>query len=200
MRTSTERIALLASRDDNEIKQFEELLAGSKKRAYSRAFELTHNPSEAEDLLQDTFVKAWKGYGSYMPGRPFLNWLLRIMQHAYLDNRRRDNPIRRAESLTSMISPSDGEVQELPIPDTDLTPEEQYFQQERKSKLGEALEELPSVYRQAIVACDMEGMSYGEIADMQKTTVGTVRSRIHRGRKMLRESLVQKGIVRKGNF
>ncbi len=199
MKTSNERVALLASREEFEIKRFEELLAGTEKRAYSLALQLTRNSSEAEDLLQETFVKAWKGYDSYMPGRPFLNWLLRIMQRAYLDSRRRDNPIRRAESLNSMVSPSDGEVQELPIADTSLTPDEELVHQEIKSELNEALGELPQVYRQAIVLCDMEGMSYGEIADLQKTTVGTVRSRIHRGRKMLRESLVQKGIVRKIN-
>lgn len=196
MKAATDRAILFAMRDDAEVKRFQQFLADTEKRAYSMALQLTRNPAEADDLLQETFVKAWKGFDSYMPGRPFLNWLLRIMQRAYLDSRRRDNPIRKAESLNSMISPSDGEVQELPIPDEGPTPEEELVHQEVRDELNAALRELPDVYREAIVLCDMEGMSYSEIADVQDTTVGTVRSRIHRGRKMLREMLIRQGVVK----
>ena len=158
------------------------------------ALQLTRNPSDAEDLLQDTFVKAWRGYDSYMPGRPFLNWLLRIMQRAYLDSRRRENPVRRAESLHSMISPADGEVQELPIAAEDETPEEAILHDEFRLELQRALAELPEMYRTAISLCDLEDMSYTEIAEIQGTTIGTVRSRIHRGRRLLREIVIKRGI------
>lgn len=197
MKNVIDRAALLALRSEGESRRFQALLDETEKRAYSMALQLTRNASEAEDLLQETLVKAWKGYDSYMPGRPFLNWLLRIMQRAYLDSKRRDNPIRKAESLNSMVSPSDGEVQELPIADDGPTPDEELVRQEVRQELAAALDDLPEVYKDAIVLCDMEGMSYSEIADLQDTTVGTVRSRIHRGRKMLREALVRKGIVRK---
>jgi RNA polymerase sigma-70 factor (ECF subfamily) len=159
------------------------------------ALQLTRNASDAEDLVQDTYVKAWKGFDSYIPGRPFLNWLLRIMQRAYLDSRRRENPIRKAESLNSMISPSDGEVQELPIPDVAPTPDEEVLHTEFKKELFEALSQLPEVYRNAITMCDLENLSYSEIAENQKTTIGTVRSRIHRGRKLLRDIIVKPGSV-----
>jgi RNA polymerase sigma-70 factor (ECF subfamily) len=159
------------------------------------ALQLTRNPSDAEDLVQDTYVKAWKGFDSYIPGRPFLNWLLRIMQRAYLDSRRRENPIRKAESLNSMISPSDGEVQELPIPDAAPTPDEEVLHEEFKKELFEALDQLPEVYRNAITMCDLENLSYSEIAERQRTTIGTVRSRIHRGRKLLRDIIVKPGSV-----
>lgn len=177
-----------------ELARFEELIAGTKRRAYGMAIQLTRNPSDAEDLLQETILKAWRGFDSYMPGRPFLNWLLRIMQRAYLDLKRRENPIRKAESLNSMISPSDGEVQELPIADDAPNPEEELFYQEWTTQLHIALNELPEVYREAIALCDLEQMSYGEIADIQNTTIGTVRSRIHRGRKLLRDLIQKKGI------
>lgn len=179
---------------DAELKRFDNLIAETKRRAYGMAIQLTRNPSDAEDLLQETIVKAWRGFDSYMPGRPFLNWLLRIMQRAYLDLRRRENPVRKAESLNSMISPSDGEVQELPIPDDAPTPEEELLYQEWTTQLHIALDELPEVYREAISMCDLEQMSYGEIADIQGTTIGTVRSRIHRGRKLLRDIIQKKGI------
>ncbi|MBC8063602.1 MAG: RNA polymerase sigma factor, partial [Chlorobia bacterium] len=72
-----------------DFARFDEMVSTSKRRAYSMALQLTRNVSDAEDLLQDTLVKAWRGFDSYIPGRPFLNWLLRIMQRAYLDSRRR---------------------------------------------------------------------------------------------------------------
>lgn len=174
-------------------RMFETMMSQTRRRAQSMAMQLTRNAAEAEDLLQETFVKAWKGFDSYVPGRPFLNWLLRIMQRAYLDMRRRDNPIRRAESLNSLISPSDGEIQELPIADPGPTPVEEALHAEFSAELRSALDELPDVYRSAIMLVDLEGLTYSEIAEAQRTTIGTVRSRIHRGRKLLRDIVHRRG-------
>lgn len=175
------------ARSGMDYEQFEAMVRDTKRRAYSMALQLTRNTSEAEDLVQETYVKAWRGFDTYTPGRPFLNWLLRIMQRAYLDQRRRENPIRKAESLHSMVSPTDGELQEMPIADDRSTPEEDYMRKEYVEELRAALDELPALYREAIVLCDLEGLSYMEIADIQSTTIGTVRSRIHRGRRILRD-------------
>lgn len=182
-------------RSEEDLHRFQTMMGETKRRAYTMALQLTRNPSDAEDLMQDTYVKAWKGFDSYIPGRPFLNWLLRIMQRAYLDSRRRDNPIRKAESLNSMISPSDGEVQELPIADDSPTPDEEVMYEEFRTELLAALQQLPEVYRSAITMCDLENMSYSEIADVQRTTIGTVRSRIHRGRRLLRDLIQKSGTV-----
>lgn len=181
-------------RSEFDARRFEEMMGATHRRAFSMAYQLTRNASDAEDLMQETYVKAWKGFDSYTPGRPFLNWLLRIMQRAYLDGRRRDNPIRKAESLNSMISPNDGEVQELPIPDRGPNPDDEVLYGEFQAELQRALRELPDVYREAIEMCDLEGLSYSEIAEAQKTTIGTVRSRIHRGRKFLRDIAHQNGL------
>lgn len=180
--------------------EFENMAAETRRRAYSMALQLTRNPSEAEDLVQETYIKAWRAFDSYLPGRPFLNWILRIMQRAYLDFRRRDNPVRKAESLNSMLSPSDGEVQEIPIPDERTNPADELEKSELGAEILAALEELPDVYRDAIRLCDLERMSYSEIADDQNTTVGTVRSRIHRGRKLLRDALVRRGMFSPEDF
>jgi len=185
----------LEQRTDADFRRFQGLMAETERRAYSMALQLTRNGSDAEDLVQETFVKAWRGFDSYMPGRPFLNWLLRIMQRAYLDTRRRDNPIRKAESLNSMISPSDGEVQELPIADDGPGPDDEALYEEFRAGLRECLNELPEVYRTAIVMCDLDEMSYSEIAEIQSTTIGTVRSRIHRGRKLLRDVAQRRGLT-----
>lgn len=175
---------------------FEALRKDTERRAYSMALQLTRNPSEAEDLVQDTYLKAWKGFDSYISGRPFLNWLLRIMQRAYLDSRRRDNPIRKAESLNAMVSPSDGEVQEIPVADEAPSAEAGLIREEFSDDLRAALMELPEVYRTAIVLCDVEELSYAEIAERQRTTIGTVRSRIHRGRRLLRDVVIARGLMK----
>lgn len=180
-------------REDRDYRDFESQMRLTRRRAYVMALQLTRNPIDAEDLVQDTFVKAWRGYDSYMPGRPFLNWLLRIMQRAYLDSRRRDNPIRKAESLNSMMGPSDNDFQEIPLPDERMSPELDYERREFSEEIHEAMQELPEVYRTAIVLCDIEQLSYAEIAEAQSTTIGTVRSRIHRGRRLLREILLRRG-------
>lgn len=180
-------------RTEADFNRFQSMIGDTRRRAYTMALQLTRNAADAEDLMQETYIKAWKGFESYIPGRPFLNWLLRIMQRAYLDSRRRENPIRKAESLNSMISPHDGEVQEIPVADQNPTPDTEVLQEEFKNQLYRALNELPDVYQSAIRMCDIEGMSYHEIAEIQSTTIGTVRSRIHRGRKLLRDIIVKSG-------
>jgi RNA polymerase sigma-70 factor (ECF subfamily) len=186
---------LAGPRPEKDFRRFEDMMSQTRRRAYSMALQLTRNASDAEDLMQDTFVKAWRGFDSYVPGRPFLNWLLRIMQRAYLDMRRRDNPIRKAESLNSMVSPSDGEIQELPIQDNGPTADDEVLYQEFSKELRNALQELSEVYRTALEMCDLQGMSYHEIAELQGTTVGTIRSRIHRGRRLLRDVVQKRGLV-----
>lgn len=175
-------------------REFESMREATRRRAYSLALQLTRNPADAEDLVQETYVKAWRRFDSYTPGRPFLNWLLRIMQRAHLDSRRRANPIRRAESLNAMVSPTDGEVQELTIVDGSYTPDQAYARAEFSANLRRALDELPEVYRSAIELCDLDDLSYAEVAERQRTTIGTVRSRIHRGRKLLRDIVQRQGI------
>lgn len=179
---------------------FSRLVAASNRRAYTMALQLTRNPSEAEDLMQETLIKAWRGFESYAPGRPFLNWLLRIMQRAHLDLKRRDNPVRKAESLDSLMSGAEGEARELNLPDHAAGPQQQLFLLEFRRELKECLDELPAFYREALVMCDVQGMSYNEIAEVQNTTVGTVRSRIHRGRRVLRDILRARGVQLPNDF
>ncbi len=188
--------------EEEERRAFERLMGETENRAYSMALQLTRNKFDAEDLVQDTVVKAWRRFDSYLPGRPFLNWLLRIMQRTYLDTLRRNNPIRKAESLNSMISPSDGEVQEIQIEDKSPTADAETVHKQLSEGIRGALSKLPDLYRVAIEMCDFDGLSYAEIAEQQGTTIGTIRSRIHRGRKMLREIILRdyRDLVDDGEF
>ncbi|MGE0002586.1 MAG: sigma-70 family RNA polymerase sigma factor [Fimbriimonadaceae bacterium] len=173
---------------------FERMKRDTEKRAFNMAMRLTRNPTEAEDLVQETYVKAWRGFEGYMPDRPFLNWLLRIMQRAHLDAVRRRNPVRDATTIHAMVSARDGSIQDIEVADEAADAEEELLHEEFVLELKAAMAEIPSMYREAIRLCDIEGMSYEEIADEQGTTVGTVRSRIHRGRKLLRTLAMQRGI------
>ena len=155
------------------------------------AFELTRNATDAEDLIQETYLKAWKGFDSYAIDKPFLNWLLRIMQRAYLDSRRRANPIRKADSLQAIAQTVEGEIQELTIADQSPIASDEVLFVEYQEQLSRSLDAIPEIYATAIRQCDLEGMSYHEIAEQQNTTIGTVRSRIHRGRKLLRVAILK---------
>ena len=155
------------------------------------AFELTRNATDAEDLIQETYLKAWKGFDSYALDKPFLNWLLRIMQRAYLDSRRRANPIRKADSLQAIAQSVEGEIQELTIADQSPIASDEVLFVEYQEQLSRSLDAIPEIYATAIRQCDLEGMSYHEIAEQQNTTIGTVRSRIHRGRKLLRVAILK---------
>lgn len=176
-----------------DAEKFQAMMGETRRRAYSMAIQLTRNATDAEDLVQETYVKAWRGFESYAPDRSFLNWLLRIMQRAYLDSRRRENPVRKAESLNALITPHDRDSQELQVADDRITPDEELLREEYKEQLNKALDQLPDVYSTALRMCDLEGLSYSEIADHQNTTIGTVRSRIHRGRRLLKEAIVRGG-------
>jgi RNA polymerase sigma-70 factor (ECF subfamily) len=171
--------------------RFEKMIQMSQKRAYRMAYELTRNASDAEDLVQETYLKAWKGFDSYAVDKPFLNWLLRIMQRAYLDSRRRANPIRRAESLQAIALNLDGEIQELAIPDPSPIASDEILFEEYQDQLARSLSLIPEIYATAIRQCDLEGMSYHEIAEAQNSTIGTIRSRIHRGRRLLRSAILR---------
>ena len=94
-----------------------------------------------------------------------------------------------------MLSTGNSEPIELPVPDSRPTPDLELIRHEERDILLNCLRQLPDLYRQVIVLCDFEDMSYAQIAAVQKSTVGTVRSRIHRARKMLRQLIVQSGLV-----
>jgi RNA polymerase sigma-70 factor (ECF subfamily) len=169
--------------------QFEHLVASSRERAFTVAQRLTRNRTEADDLVQDTFVKAWCGFAGFRPDRPFINWILRIMRHAFVDHKRLDNPIRCAESLNSIVSPADGGMREVLVIDPAGTPLDKVVTRELRDEIRCAIMGLPKGYRVAVLLRDVVGLCYVDIALQTGTSLGTVRSRIHRGRWMLRNAL-----------
>jgi RNA polymerase sigma-70 factor, ECF subfamily len=108
-----------------------------------------------------------------------------------LDSRRRANPIRKADSLQAIAQSGEGEIQELTIADPSPIASDELLFEEYQQQLSKSLDMIPEIYATAIRQCDLEGMSYYEIAEQQNTTIGTVRSRIHRGRKLLRAAILK---------
>ncbi len=155
-----------------------ELVAEHADSVYRLAFRLSGNPHDAEDLTQETFMRVFRSIRHYQPGT-FEGWLHRITTNLFLDMVRHRNKIRM-EAL-----PEDYER----VPGTDMTPEQAYSVANLDPALQEALDQLSPDFRVAVVLCDVVGMSYDEIADTLGVKIGTVRSRIHRGRTQLRASL-----------
>jgi RNA polymerase sigma-70 factor (ECF subfamily) len=161
---------------------WEEVVTAHSARVYRLAYRLTGNPHDAEDLTQEVFVRVFRSLSSYTPGT-FEGWLHRITTNLFLDQARRKAKIR-FDALSD-----DAETR---IPSRTLTPDAQYLDTMFDDDVETALAQLPPDFRAAVVLCDIEGLSYEEIADVLDLKLGTVRSRIHRGRSMLRKALAHR--------
>ena len=155
-----------------------ELVAEHADSVYRLAFRLSGNQQDAEDLTQETFMRVFRNLKSYKPGT-FEGWLHRITTNLFLDM------VRHRATIRMEALPEDYER----VPGTDMTPEQAYTVSNLDPALQHALDELSPDFRVAVVLCDVVGMTYEEIADTLGVKMGTVRSRIHRGRMQLRESL-----------
>ena len=158
---------------------WEDIVRVHSARVYRLAYRLTGNPHDAEDLTQDVFVRVFRSLSSYTPGT-FEGWLHRITTNLFLDGARRKQRIR-FEGL------GDDLAQRLPGAAT--SPAEAWDDTHLDGDIQAALQALPPDYRAAVVLCDIEGFSYEEIAATLGVKLGTVRSRIHRGRAQLRSAL-----------
>ncbi len=172
------------------ILDFDQLVRRHQKQAYNIAYRMTGNHADAEDLTQEAFVRAYRFFGNYRRDWPFDNWLYKIMSNLFVDTLRR-KPKARAQSLDQPLEFGDkNDEMFLEIPDSASNPERIMLSQELDSHIQRAMNCLPADFRMTVVLADIEGLSYEEISEAMKCSLGTVRSRLHRGRKMLREKIV----------
>lgn len=157
---------------------WDEVVREHADRVYRLAYRLSGNQHDAEDLTQETFIRVFRSLASYQPGT-FEGWLHRITTNLFLDLARRRSRVRM-EAL-----PEDAER----IPGGAPSPDQVYAASHLDPDLQAALDELPPDFRAAVVLCDVEGLSYEEIGATLGVKLGTVRSRIHRGRQALRTAL-----------
>ena len=147
-------------------------------RVYRLAYRLSGNPQDAEDLTQETFVRVFRSLADFSPGT-FEGWLHRITTNLFLDM------VRRRQRIRFDALPEDTER----LPGTAPSPEQVYADTHLDPQIQAALDALSPEFRVAVVLCDIEGLTYEEIAATLGIKLGTVRSRIHRGRVQLRQAL-----------
>src|SRR5687768_13400439 len=161
---------------------WEEVVEQHSARVYRLAYRLTGNVHDAEDLTQDVFVRVFRSLHTFQPGT-FEGWLHRITTNLFLDSARRKQKIR----FDGLV---EGSEERLPSPWP--SPSEALADAGLDHDVAAALAALPPDFRAAVVLCDIEGLTYEEIAAVLDTKLGTVRSRIHRGRAQLRAALAHR--------
>ena len=160
---------------------WDEVVRDHSARVYRLAYRLTGNQHDAEDLTQDVFVRVFRSLSSYTPGT-FEGWLHRITTNLFLDQ------VRRKARIRFDALPDDAER----VPGNDPSPAEVIDDRLFDADVQAALDALPADFRAAVVLCDIEGLTYEEIAAALGIKLGTVRSRIHRGRALLRAALSER--------
>ncbi|MGB8361318.1 MAG: sigma-70 family RNA polymerase sigma factor [Acidimicrobiia bacterium] len=160
------------------------------KQLYSAAMRMARNPSDAEDLVQETFLKAYRAYDTFQEGTNLKAWLYRILTNTYINKYRKES--RRPSEVDL------GDVEDLYLyrrigsedtAEVSRTTEDRVLDGLVESDIKAAVEELPENFRLPVLLADLEGFSYKEIADILDIPIGTVMSRLHRGRKAMQKRL-----------
>ena len=159
---------------------------------YRFALRLTGAQDEAEDLVQDTYLRAFRAWEQYAPGTRCKSWLFTICRNVFLRGRERR---QRHDAILMETAPDDPRAisREAPVfaASQDEDPEGEFFRSIVDDQVVAAIEELPEEYRMAVVLSDLEDLSYGEIAEVMEIPVGTVKSRLFRGRRQLQRQLYE---------
>jgi RNA polymerase sigma factor (sigma-70 family) len=166
----------------DQVPTWDEIVELHSDRVFRLAYRLTGDRHDAEDLTQEVFVRVFRSLSTYTPGT-FEGWLHRITTNLFLDQARRKQRIR-FDALS--------DEREAGLRSAEKTPAESYADRMFDDDIERALAQLPPDFRAAVVLCDVEGLSYEEIAEIMDAKLGTVRSRIHRGRAMLRDALAHR--------
>jgi RNA polymerase sigma-70 factor, ECF subfamily len=164
---------------------------------YSAALRMTRNPSDAEDLVQETYLKAYRGFGGFEQGTNLKAWLYRILTNTYINSYR-----------AKQRRPTESELDEvedlylyrrlggLEAAQVSRSAEDELMDLFTEAEVKEAVEDLPETFRMAVLLADVEGFSYKEIAEILDIPIGTVMSRLHRGRKGLEKRLYEFAVSR----
>jgi RNA polymerase sigma-70 factor, ECF subfamily len=162
---------------------FEQLAMPLFDRLYNFAHWLTQNRDEAEDLVQETYAKALKGFSSFQPGTNFKAWMYRILRNTFLTSR---------TGLKAATVPFDPDEEDPALPVETQTPETILIDRTSREIMQAGIEELPVAYREVLLLCEVEEMSYQEISAAVAIPIGTVMSRLSRARRLLRQIVERK--------
>jgi len=169
-------------------RRFEEQALPLLDQLYGGAMRMTRNPQDAEDLVQETYLKAYNSFGSFKQGTNLKAWLYRIMTNSYINSYRK---AKRRPTESSADELSDFQLYTTSGHDsTGLeSAEVEALKRMPDSAISQAMNDLPEDYRMVVYYADVVGLAYKEIAEVMGTPLGTVMSRLHRGRKLLRSAL-----------
>ncbi|HEY1636836.1 MAG TPA: sigma-70 family RNA polymerase sigma factor [Acidimicrobiales bacterium] len=164
---------------------------------YTAALRMTRNPAEAEDLVQETYLKAYRAFGSFEQGTNLKAWLYKILTNTFINayrSRRRRPEQTEIEDVEDLYLYR--RLGGLEAATAGRSAEEEVLDHFTDSDVKEALESLPESFRMTVLLADVEGFSYREIADIMEIPIGTVMSRLHRGRRALQKALLEFGMER----
>jgi len=189
-----EEALLISLSQRGDVNAFNQLVLHYQQATYNVVLRILGDPDAAADVTQDTFIAAFRAIQSFRGGSSFRAWLLRIASNQACDYWRRTNrhPLDSLDEVLDEDEPHGASMlSSLVATDQAANPEEFLLNQELQALIQKALQELPLDQRVAVILCDVQGLSYEEIASSTQTTLGTVRSRIARGRARLRNYLYQ---------
>ena len=188
--TVEEEQALIRRVQSGDAAAFEPLLTAYEKGVYNLCLRMVKNPADAEDLAQESFLKAYRGLGAYRAESRFSLWLYRIASNLCLDYLRQQ---KRRPTAPLTVEDEDGDMRETEVADGRLQPERLLEQKLTGDSLRRGLDALPPEFRQVLLLRELQGLSYEEIGGILGLESGTVKSRIFRARKKLCAWLLQDG-------
>jgi len=172
--------------------RFNELMEASYRKVYNMAYRLSGIRSDAEDLTQEAFFRAYRSFSEYEGDRPFENWIFRIVTRLFLDMlRTRRRRVKAVSYDTPLTNSAGDENLYFEMPDKAANPEQRIMEGSFSEDLQKTLNSLSAEQRLLVTLADIEGVPYKEIADILGKPVGTIRSRLHRTHKLIRARLEQ---------
>ena len=163
--------------------EFEEVALVHLDALYQTALRLTHNRAEAEDIVQDTYVRAFRSFDRFDPGTNCRAWLFTILRNVFLNRVRKNRyEVPEADAVPEVVASATSEA-------AAESPEDHFFQTVLHGDVDRALESLPLPFREAVILADLQGLTYKEVADVLGCPIGTVMSRLSRGRHLLKDAL-----------
>ncbi len=178
----------LTKKEKNKQKDFNEEIIPHLDALYNFGLRLTSDPNDAEDLVQDTIVKAYRFFSSYEKGTNAKAWLFRILKNSYINNYRKKSKKPQQVDYDEVASFYET-IRAERTDSSDL--EDKMFRELIDDDISKALDEIPEDFRTVVLLCDVEDFTYEEIANMLDVPIGTIRSRLHRGRNLLKAQLTE---------
>ena len=180
---------LIRKAKQGDMHAFEELILKHEKIVYNVALRMMNHGEDAKDISQEVFLKAYRSLSNFDERSAFSTWLYRITHNTCIDEMRKRKG-KQSYSLEEELENEEGSMQRQ-IADEGDTPEESLLREEQKSEILQALDNLSAEHKAAIILRDVKGLSYEEIAEILELSLGTVKSRISRGRNQLKNEILK---------